>query len=61
MVRVRRYILCCKHRGLTEPGYESDCAEEQAYVLRKSSIMNDLPIPLWSDPETPSISQSVNV
>jgi hypothetical protein len=58
---VRVILPYCKHRGLAEPGCELDFAEEQAYVLRKSSIMNDLPIPLWSDPETPSISQSVNV
>jgi len=57
-------VLCC-----FACGGSADCnlcvdlkfAEEQAFVLRKSSIINDLPIPLWSDPEAPSISQSYNM
>ena len=64
MVRVPHCIVLFHMRGGSADynlRVDLKFAEEQAYVLRKSSIINDLPIPLWSDPEAPSISQSYDM
>jgi hypothetical protein len=54
-------ICLCEEHSDEKLGMDLILAEEQAYVLRKSSIMNNLQIPLWSDPDTQITSQSLNM